>query len=144
MHFPVTKSPTNPFPPAPPEIVRNFPTQITRDRGGEDRKIKIKKRRTTRARRRTKLPLSSCSVHYDDLASQRELSEDPSKCRRVWLVLILSRLTSTSKKDPCGSLSTRVVFPGVSEDALTKRCVRASQFGTRKCCAGWCCTSFSF
>ena len=36
-------------------------------------------------------------------------------------VLILSRLTSTSKKDPCGSLSTRVVFPGVSEDALTKR-----------------------
>ena len=47
MHFPVTNSPTNPFAPAPLEIVRNFPTQIIRDREarGEDTELKRGERR---------------------------------------------------------------------------------------------------
>ncbi len=78
MHFPVTNSPTNPFAPAPLEIVRNFPTQILRDRRGEERAKRKDKEENLESRhgdQTTTVKLAPFTLMTWRL--KRQLSEDP-------------------------------------------------------------------
>ena len=86
MHFPVTNSPTNPFAPAPLEFVRDFPTQIIRDREGrgEDKELKRGERREHDGGQNTTVKLL-CSFYitlWSPIFDFRIIFHDDTRCVR--------------------------------------------------------------